>query len=128
MNGSRLKIRQKFDDPAALALNPLPLGFLASFLGSRPEVPPEQFRAAPVALVHPAVDRWTPPAMSLAFFQRIAAPKRYVALTNCGHFPVEEPEIGELAGVLEDVYAGRLDSDLFRTFHRRPRTPESLWS
>ena len=84
----------------------VPLGFLASFLHSRPEVPPEQFAAVPVTLVHPAEDRWTPPAMSLAFFERIAAPKRYVPLTNCGHFPMEEPGIGELAGVLEEVYAG----------------------
>jgi alpha-beta hydrolase superfamily lysophospholipase len=83
----------------------VPLGFLASFLHSRPEVPPEQFHTVPVTLVHPAEDRWTPPAMSLAFFERIAAPKRYVALTNCGHFPVEEPGITELAGVLEEVYA-----------------------
>jgi len=42
--------------------------------------------------------------MRLAFFDRIAAPKRYVALTNCGHFPAEEPGIGGLAGVLEKVY------------------------
>jgi alpha-beta hydrolase superfamily lysophospholipase len=84
----------------------VPLGFLASFLHSQPEVPPEQFRTTPVTLVHPAADRWTPPAMSLAFFDRIAAPKRYVALTNCGHFPVEEPGMGELAGVLEGVYQG----------------------
>jgi len=82
----------------------VPLGFLASFLHSQPELPPEQFRATPVTLVHPAADHWTPTVMSLAFFERIAAAKRHVALANCGHYPVEEPGLGELLGVLEEVY------------------------
>jgi hypothetical protein len=69
----------------------VPLGFLASFLFSTPEVAPEAFRRIPVTLVHPTEDHWTPPSMSLAFLQRIAAPTRYVPLEGCGHFRWRSP-------------------------------------
>lgn len=82
----------------------VPLGFLASYLMSTPEVAPEDFRETPVTLVHPAQDRWTPPAMSLVFLQRIASPVRHVPLEGCGHFPVEEPGITTLVETLRDVY------------------------
>lgn len=83
----------------------VPVGFLASFLCSTPEVAPEQFRQIPVTLVHPTEDRWTPPSMSLAFLQRIAAPVRHVPLEGCGHFPVEEPGLSMLMQVLEETLA-----------------------
>jgi alpha-beta hydrolase superfamily lysophospholipase len=81
----------------------VPLGFLASFWFSKPEIPPEEFREPPVTLVHPANDRWTPPAMSLTFLRRIAAPTHHVPLEGCGHFPVEEPGLTTLAQVLQEV-------------------------
>jgi alpha-beta hydrolase superfamily lysophospholipase len=83
----------------------VPLGFLASFLFSVPEVAPQQFRHLPVTLVHPTDDRWTPPSMSLAFLQRIAAPVRHVPLEGCGHFPVEEPGLTTLVQVLKETLA-----------------------
>lgn len=73
----------------------VPLGFLASWMTFR-HTPPETFDAAPVTLVAPAADRWTPPEVSLRFLQRISAPTRYVVLENCGHFPIEEPGLGRL--------------------------------
>lgn len=81
----------------------VPLGFLASFLFSTPEVEPEAFRRIPVTLIHPADDHWTPPAMSLAFLERIAAPTGHVPLDGCGHFPVEEPGLTTLEQVLTDT-------------------------
>jgi alpha-beta hydrolase superfamily lysophospholipase len=83
------------------------LGFLVSFLFSRLPVPPEARHAPPVTLVHPGDDRWTPPAMSLAFFRRIAAPKDYRELPGGGHFPVEAPAVEVLMAVMGDLLAAR---------------------
>jgi alpha-beta hydrolase superfamily lysophospholipase len=85
--------------------NRAPLGFLASYVHSTPELAPEAFHATPVTLAHPGDDRWTPAAMSIAFLERIAAPKRHVVLEGAGHFPVEEPGLAQLVGVLETVHA-----------------------
>jgi alpha-beta hydrolase superfamily lysophospholipase len=79
------------------------LGFLASYLFSRPEVPPQDFREVPVTLIHPTQDRWTPPEMSLAFLRNISAPTRHVPLEGCGHFPVEEPGLTRAVEVLQQV-------------------------
>lgn len=79
------------------------LGFMASFLFSRPEPAPQAFCDVPVTLIHPTQDRWTPPEMSLAFLRRIAAPTRHVPLEGCGHFPVEEPGLTQAVQVLREV-------------------------
>ncbi|MEQ8992952.1 MAG: alpha/beta hydrolase [Pseudomonadales bacterium] len=81
----------------------MPLGFVRSFLFSQPTVAPEAFTSPPVSLVHPGTDRWTPPAMSLPFFERIAAPKRYVELPEGGHYPIEPAALTALADELEWV-------------------------
>jgi len=56
---------------------------------------------------HPAADRWTPPALSRPFFDRITGPKRWVDLEGCGHFPVEAPGAAALLegfdGLLRDL-------------------------
>lgn len=77
----------------------VPLGFLRSWFGYRPAVEPERF-TAPVLLAHPGADRWTPPQLSLPFFERLAGPKRYVTLENCGHAPVEQPGLRQLREAL----------------------------
>ncbi|WP_431949780.1 alpha/beta hydrolase [Nocardia lijiangensis] len=82
----------------------VPLGFLADFMTFR-HTPPEEFTSAPVTLVHPAADRWTPPALSTRFLARIPAPTRTVLLENCGHFPIEEPGLSRLATALREVLA-----------------------
>ncbi len=79
------------------------LGFLRSYLNAPPERAPERFTTVPVLLTHPAADRWTAPALSLRFLERIAAPTRHIPLENAGHFPVEEPGIEQLRDVLRDV-------------------------
>ncbi|MGV0873734.1 alpha/beta hydrolase [Mycolicibacterium sp. XJ879] len=87
----------------------VPLGFLASWLNFR-HAEPETFRAAPVTLVHPAADRWTPPELSINFLNRIGGPKSLVLLENCGHYPIEEPGLRQLADALravrDDVLSG----------------------
>ncbi|HEX2214790.1 MAG TPA: alpha/beta hydrolase [Mycobacterium sp.] len=80
----------------------VPLGFLSSWLNHR-HTAPESFTAAPVTLVHPAADRWTPPELSIEFLKRIAAPTKLVLLDNCGHYPIEEPGLSQLAEALRSV-------------------------
>ena len=80
----------------------VPLGFLASWMAYR-HTPPEAYSGAPVTLVAPAADAWTPPELSIAFLQRISGPTRMVMLERCGHFPIEEPGLGQLRGAAQRV-------------------------
>ncbi|MFI1920121.1 alpha/beta hydrolase [Nocardia sp. NPDC020380] len=80
------------------------LGFLRTYLRSAPFVEPEDFTACPVWLLHPGADRWTPLAISEPFFDRIAAPKHLVILDEAGHYPVEDPGIGQLVAALAGIY------------------------
>lgn len=80
-----------------------PLGFVRTYLGWAPAVEPEDFTSCPVWLTHPAADRWTPVSLSRAFFDRIAAPKRLIMLDNAGHYPIEQPGIGQLVRALTEL-------------------------
>jgi len=73
----------------------VPLGFVSSWMNFR-HLAPEEFTAAPVTLVAPAADTWTPPELSIRFLQRISAPTTLVMLENCGHYPIEEPGLDRL--------------------------------
>lgn len=83
----------------------IPLGFLADWF-TYPHAAPEDFTAAPVTLVHPAADRWTPPEPSLRFLDRISAPTQAVLLENCGHWPIEEPGLTRLIATTRAVITG----------------------
>lgn len=72
----------------------VPLGFLASWLRF-PHTPPSRI-TTPVTLLHPAEDAWTPVELSVRTVRRLAGPGRVVMLRGCGHFPVEEPGLGDL--------------------------------
>nr|WP_196776915.1 alpha/beta hydrolase [Haloechinothrix halophila] len=87
----------------------VPIGLLASYLTFR-HTRPETFDAAPVTLVHPALDTWTPPELSIRFLERIAGPASLVLLEGCGHFPVEEPGVTQLAQALRAVRHALLDA------------------
>jgi alpha-beta hydrolase superfamily lysophospholipase len=50
----------------------------------------------PLLLVHPGKDAWTPTAVSLASFDKVQSPKRFVELTNGSHLPAETPAHQEL--------------------------------
>lgn len=71
--------------------NRIAIGFLRSWFAYRPAIEPEQWRHGPVLLAHPGDDRWTPTALSLPFFRRIAGPTSFVELERCGHLPMESP-------------------------------------
>jgi alpha-beta hydrolase superfamily lysophospholipase len=75
-------------DPLGAGVS-VPLGFLRSWLEHDPGYSPSTFAACPVVLAHPGADRWTPLAVSRAFFDVLAVPKDLVVLEGCGHFPVE---------------------------------------
>jgi alpha-beta hydrolase superfamily lysophospholipase len=81
------------------------LRFLRTYLASAPEIEPEEFTACPVLMVHPAADRWTPVELSMPFFERLPTGKRLVMLENCGHMPVEDPGIRQLAQALRSLAA-----------------------
>lgn len=82
------------------------LGWMRSFMESRPVQEPEDF-ATPTHLLHPGDDRWTPLELSTPFFERIAAAKSLVVLEGCGHFPVEQPGLETLLaavrGIVDDL-------------------------
>lgn len=80
----------------------VPIGLLASFLNFEHSAP-ESFDAAPVNLVHPADDRWTPSEVSIRFLNRIKGPTSLVLLDNCGHYPIEEPGFTQLAQTLRSA-------------------------
>jgi alpha-beta hydrolase superfamily lysophospholipase len=87
----------------------VPLGWMRSFLESKPVMEPERFSGPEVLMVHPGADRWTPLAASLAFFDRIEAPKTLAVLEQCGHFPIEEPGFQQMLSAIIQLL-GRLTS------------------
>lgn len=97
----------------------MPLGWMRSFLEWMPVVEPESFTAAPVLMVHPAQDRWTPLAISARFFDRIAAPTDLVLLEGAGHFPVEQPGFDQLLAAV-----GRLVGGLSHPGTAAPSAPD----
>ncbi|MBY4276974.1 alpha/beta hydrolase [Rhodococcus fascians] len=80
----------------------VPVGFLADFFGYA-HTRPEEYDGPSVLLTHPAEDRWTPPQVSIRFLQRIRADTEIVMLDGCGHLPVEEPGLTQLADSLRSV-------------------------
>lgn len=76
--------------------NRVPLRFLASIMTLSPPTEPEDYDACPLLWLQPGDDRWTSPACSQPFFERLACPKERIDLTGCGHLPVEEPGVSEL--------------------------------
>ncbi|MCW3010937.1 MAG: Lysophospholipase-like protein [Solirubrobacterales bacterium] len=81
----------------------MPVRFLRTWFAGVPAVEPEDFDVCPVVLAHPAEDRWTPVELSRSFFERLQAPKRLVMLEGAGHFPVEQPGVGQLAEAVATV-------------------------
>lgn len=82
----------------------VPLGFLASYLAFRHRGP--EAATVPVTLLHPERDAWTPVQLSLRVLRQLRAPSRHVQLRECGHFPIEEPGLGDLLDAVESVMAG----------------------
>lgn len=79
----------------------VPLSFLASYLHFKHEMPEQ-----PVILAHPGHDDWTPVQLSLRSLKRTKGPGEVVILSECGHFPIEEPGLSDLYGVFDTLLAG----------------------
>lgn len=79
----------------------VPAGFLASYL-RHPHTSPEQVQT-PVLLTYPARDDWTPAEVSVRWLRRSPAQAGIRLLTECGHFPVEEPGLGHLIAEVEET-------------------------
>jgi pimeloyl-ACP methyl ester carboxylesterase len=71
-----------------------------------PAIEPEDFRRCPFLLVHPEKDRWTPVGLSRLFFDRLACDKKLVLLENAGHFPIEQPGIGQMEEAVLEFLSG----------------------
>lgn len=81
----------------------VPMGFMASYL-SHSHV--AAFNASvPVTLLHPQLDDWTPMALSLDTLRALPGPTTSHTLSNCGHFPLEEPGVQQLIDVISDMAA-----------------------
>lgn len=83
----------------------MPLGWYADVVRTGPVVSPENHGGAPVLLLHPGEDRWTPTEISRSYLDRLPVPVRYVELPGAGHFPIEEPGVqvllDEVRGVVD---------------------------
>ena len=77
------------------------LGFLASYLNYRHTS--LDTCTVPVFLAHPAEDNWTPPSLSMRALARIPARTTTLMLHGCGHFPIEEPGVGQLLALVDDI-------------------------
>lgn len=75
----------------------MPLSWYRSFLRARRVVRPADARVPHVVLAHPAEDRWTAPELSERALARFAPDGELVLLEGAGHFPVEEPGLGQFA-------------------------------
>ncbi|VFN03720.1 MAG: Lysophospholipase, alpha-beta hydrolase superfamily [Candidatus Kentron sp. G] len=74
------------------------MGFLSSYLRYRPAIEPEAFHVCPILLTQPAVDTWTPLALSELFLDRIRhVATEVVILENAGHYPMEEPGLTRMS-------------------------------
>lgn len=101
MSADRRLSRLCASDPRGGGVS-VPLGFLSSWMNFA-GTSPERFDAAPLTLVAPAADTWTPPEHSIRFLHRICGPTELIMLDNCGHFPIEEPGLTQLRDATRTV-------------------------
>ena len=86
----------------------MPLGWFAGVTRG-PIVPAEQYAGAPVLLLHPGDDRWTPTEISLSYLERLPVSTRFVELPGAGHFPIEEPGFQMFLEQIEGVVGALAD-------------------
>lgn len=83
------------------------VGFVQSFLRAQSPVPLAEFDTCPVLLAHPGRDRWTPVELSMPVFEQLRVSRELVLLEGCGHFPIEEPGVSQLAEAIR-AFTARL--------------------
>lgn len=86
-----------FLDDRTSAGNWVSIRFLKSYLDYVPMVEPEAFTTCPVLLTQPEKDAWTPMTLSTPFLVRLEkVPVKMVMLDNAGHYPLEQPGLGQM--------------------------------
>jgi alpha-beta hydrolase superfamily lysophospholipase len=87
--------------------NAMTLAFLSSYLKYVPVVPPEAFDVCPILLTQPAEDRWTGLHLSQLFLRRVGkVPVKTLMLQGAGHYPLEQPGLGQMVDAIDAFYAG----------------------
>lgn len=85
------------------------LRFLSSYMGYVPVIEPEAFKVCPVLLTQPAADRWTPLSLSQPFLKRLSNVQVTTRLLdNAGHYPLEEPGLGQMSAAILAFVRARL--------------------
>lgn len=79
----------------------IPLGFLATYLRHRH--PAARSAAVPVHLLHPEKDDWTPAGLSERTLRTLPGAAGSRRLRECGHFPLEDPGLADLASALQEI-------------------------
>lgn len=82
------------------------LEFLASFMSYRPAVEAKDFDGCPILLAQPENDRWTREELSRISLRDIRAPFHIRALGGAGHYPTEEPGLGQLEDYIVEFVQG----------------------
>jgi pimeloyl-ACP methyl ester carboxylesterase len=88
----------------------VPVSLVYSLMTTAPAIEPEKFDRCPFLLAYPEKDNWTPIRLSRIFFDRLACEKQLAMLENAGHFPIEQPGIGQL----EEAVLGFLNELLIK--------------
>lgn len=95
----------------------VPLGLMVSYL--QHDHTAARASAVPITLVHPEKDDWTPLALSSATLATLPGARDTVVLRECGHFPLEEPELTDLVEAVRTILGtlppGRGDQPLAGT-------------
>lgn len=83
--------------------------FVRSYITYQPVIEPENFSLCPILLTQPAMDRWTPLALSQPFMNKLPeGVGRTVMLDNAGHYPLEEPGLSQLDTAMAEFIRARL--------------------
>ncbi|MCE4072344.1 MULTISPECIES: alpha/beta fold hydrolase [Pseudomonas] len=74
-----------------------------------PVIEPEAFKVCPVLLPQPAADRWTPLSLSQPILKRLSNVQVTTRLLdNAGHYPLEEPGLGQMSAAILAFVRARL--------------------
>lgn len=97
---NRDAVRSALKDKTS-AGNSVPLRFLDSYMNYAPAVEAGAFDRCPVLLTQPAADRWSPLHLSGPLMRALRVPHEVVFLDGAGHYPLEQPGLGQLTDAVE---------------------------
>lgn len=75
--------------------------FMSTYMNYQPVIEPEHFDVCPILLTQPELDQWTSLQLSKLVLDQIKLVKvETVILKNAGHYPIEEPGVGQMADAI----------------------------